>query len=311
MILNTDYIQFVVRHSNEATLTECCSTISSLGVPSEAITLVTGGSFADVLSNSVRAGLSLNSKWVGMIDADVLLFPEQLPTLIASLTNAEDLVEIQFLVFDMLFCALRPAGNHFYQRDFLSKFQSYIASTSNKDRPETRALMAAREDGFRWETKPITIGVHDYKQTGYDIFCKAYVHGKKHAHLLPKLLDVVNAHSGFYKYEIAHYGYKLGASDGKPIVLSRESDYLYQQFCRAEELARKTTMADEPTPPLLDDLSRNVVQINGTLHVASSGFLLSKIWRKGLVSVINIGIKIVNKLLRSVSSDLRIKLEDL
>src|SRR5690625_2539618 len=119
----------VVRSVYERTEDLCKRLILEQGVKEENLFVIHETPFSTALKYSFEIGIREDLPWTFCIDADVLLRPNSINTMIGHAeSQKENVSEIQGLVLDKFFGGPRPAGNHLYRTNVLSKALNKIPS---------------------------------------------------------------------------------------------------------------------------------------------------------------------------------------
>lgn len=174
----------VVRTVGERT-EEICRQLILRQVPEKNVIVVSNKPFSATLADSYRAGIERGLKWTLCVDADILLRPDAVATLLAIGGESEDNVcEIQGMVLDKLFGGPRQGGPHLYRTALLSEAIALIPKEGLDLRPEHFTLNRMKESGYTWVEVPTVLGLHDFEQYYRDIYRKCFVQAHKHDYLM-------------------------------------------------------------------------------------------------------------------------------
>jgi hypothetical protein len=185
---NFDDVCVVVRECGERTANACCDLLAE-ALGSSVIHRVSGRPFALTLRRALEHGASVGCNWTLCIDADVLVVPQLGEFICKARSLPQDTFAIQALVFDKLLPTRRPAGNHLYRTEQISRALSLIPN-GDVLRPETVMIQRMRDLGHKFFQLQHVIGLHDFEQSYEDIFAKAYLHGHKHRMLKDDYLPI-------------------------------------------------------------------------------------------------------------------------
>ena len=171
--------------------------------------------FENALRKTCEIGLDLAQKYTIVFDADVLPEGSVVEKLLNEFERMPDNVfEIHGVVLDKFFYTFRPAGVHFYRTILLEKAYSLIPEAGKFGRPEGHILSSMQELGYPCKLLDIIEGIHDFEQSYFDIFRKAYQHIYKHNRYLPyfQLMWSRLAVKDF-DYRVALHGIELFQND--------------------------------------------------------------------------------------------------
>ena len=140
--------------------------------------------FAAAVRRGFELGVEAGRTWTLCLDADVLLRPGAVATLVeaadAAWAREPDLFEIEGRVADKILGQLRPAGVHLYRTSLLGTALREASFDARKRRPESYVKRQMAELGFRTEQIDAVAGLHDFEQYHRDIFRKVFTHTRKH-----------------------------------------------------------------------------------------------------------------------------------
>lgn len=185
-----DDVFIVIRSVGERTEELCKKLILEQGIIQSNITVVNEVPFSAAMRKGFELGLDSGCKWTYCIDADVLLCPGSITSMLNIAEETDiSVCEIQGIVYDKFFGGPRPAGNHFYRSMLLKEVIQRIPNEGINIRPEYYTLQAMKEEGFSWADVSIPVGLHDSEQYLRDIYRKCFVQAHKHAHLAEMFLE--------------------------------------------------------------------------------------------------------------------------
>ena len=161
-----------------------CAELAARQVGEANVTTIQEVPFSEAVRRGFELGVEAGRTWTLCLDADVLLRPSAIETLCAagerSWAEAPDLFEIEGRVADKLLGQLRPAGVHLYRTELLAEALRVAGFGPKKRRPASRVKKPMREAGYRTETIPDVLGLHDFEQHHRDLFRKVFTHARKH-----------------------------------------------------------------------------------------------------------------------------------
>lgn len=184
-------LHVVIRSVGERTESLCRKLILDQGLPPARVTQVGEVPFSATLRKSFEAGVQSGSKWTLCVDADILLRPGSIGSLVSlAEQQQENVCELQGYVMDKFFGGPRQAGLHLYRSSLLPQAMACIPDEGVNIRPEYHTLRAMRKAGFPWLEVPLVLGLHDAEQYYRDVYRKCFVHAHKHAQYAELLMEV-------------------------------------------------------------------------------------------------------------------------
>jgi len=228
---NPDEIRIIVRTCGERTTQKCVELCEKQG-KTEIIEAVP---FGESLRKSYKTAENYPSKWVCMIDADVLLLPGTLQGAIAELNNADAMGKPPFFCLDgfcqdKIMMKRRRAGVHIYRTELLEQAYQYIDDLQLKPESHVRKSMAL--EGYRTYSKsPITFGLHDYEQFYTDLWRKSVCQTQKlpkRAIIAAPTWKILSTKTGAKKdddYIVIYEAHKYGIKHNPQIVIDKNVDY--------------------------------------------------------------------------------------
>lgn len=179
--MNLDSVTIIIRSVGERTESLCKKLILDQGVPEEAVFVINEAPFSKALKTGLEIGLAEKRTWTFCVDADVLLRPQSISSMVQHAEEQSANVSgIQGYVLDRFFGGARMAGNHIYRTSLLGKVIEMIPPEGTDIRPETYALRCMHADGHPWRIVNELVGLHDFEQSFEDIFRKCFVQAHKH-----------------------------------------------------------------------------------------------------------------------------------
>lgn len=230
-------VTVVVRFAGERTGALCVRLVTDQGLSATQVHTIREAPFLAALRRSLEIGIAENRVWTLCVDADLLLRPGSIRTLIKLASRStENTSELQGFILDKFFGGPRPGGVHLYRTALLAKALELLPSGGMEIRPENYVLNRLRAEGFPYKVVPYVVGLHDYEQYYKDIYRKTYVYSWKHIHRTeffsslwrPQAIDDPD-------YQVALRGFGAGFSD----YLHVDVDVREKRFrLTAEDLGR-------------------------------------------------------------------------
>jgi hypothetical protein len=178
--MSTSDVTVVIRAAGERT-EQLCKHIVEAQVLPEHIHIVKERPFTQAVKKTFEIGLENSRSWTLAIDADVLISPDTITSMINSAESlGEHLYVYQGFVVDKIFGRARAGGPHLYNTKHLSKALSVLSGNPSTFRPESDTYAALAEEGYLKYGDNKIYGVHDYFQYHRDLYRKAFFHSKKH-----------------------------------------------------------------------------------------------------------------------------------
>ncbi len=175
-----DQLVVVIRSAGERTEQLCKKLLLGV-VDASQINIIREVPFESALRKSFFIGTKSDSKWLLVIDADLLVLPDSIRKIVDE-ANAEpdDVFHIQGIIFDKFFRDYRKAGPRIYRVNTLKKAMDLIPVDGEEIRPEYSTIKKMESEGFRSKSSEVVFGVHDFEQYYTDIYRKCVVHAFKH-----------------------------------------------------------------------------------------------------------------------------------
>ncbi|MEM1410607.1 MAG: hypothetical protein AAGG79_07690 [Pseudomonadota bacterium] len=250
-------VTFVIRSVGERTEGRCRDAILAQGVPSENVVTVRQTPFLEAMRVAYQSGIEAGRLWTYCIDADVILRPAAVSTVLNFAARQKaNVFEVQAFVLDKLMISLRMAGNHLFRTAHLRRMIAAIPQTDVL-RPETEAMKSLVRQGMVWRAVPYVAGLHDFGQANRDIFRKSFTHSHKHLHLLPQMIAGLRRRAG----EDADFGVALqGIAEGfraeRDVTIDARHAPFHERF-RALAIPEKPAIgAAELAPGSVDKILR-------------------------------------------------------
>lgn len=246
---NPDEIRIIVRTCGERTTQKCVELCEKQGTTE----IIDAVPFGESLRKSYKTAMNYPSKWVCMIDADVLLLPNTLQAAITELNNADAIGKHTYFCLDgfcqdKIMMKRRRAGIHIYRTELLKQAYQYIDDAQLKPESHVRKSMAL--EGFPTYSKsPITFGFHDYEQFYADIWRKSVCQTQKlpkRAIIAAPTWKILSTRTGAKKdddFLVIYEAHKYGIKHNPQIVIDKNVDY-----DAAANLARLNIIEKEALP---------------------------------------------------------------
>lgn len=204
-------VSIIIRHVNERTL-NISKVMAENEVGVQNVFLVTGIPFEKTLFETYKLAVSLSSKWIMTLDADVILKKGSVKNLLNfAETLPEHFFQVEGLIYDKLLNNYREAGHRIYRKSLLNQALNLFSNLDNHIRPERQIIKLMSQKGFPSFKTNIVSGIHDFEQFYKDIYRKCFVHAQKHQYLIGGLI------SNWSKLQYNDLDYKVaiaGAWDG-------------------------------------------------------------------------------------------------
>ena len=185
--MNQDTIA-VIRGVGERTL-PMCRALLEIQLPSERIHLASAVPFETTLEHCYEIGIASGAKWMLTVDADVLMFPGSVSTLIDAATEMPACyAQLEGRIFDKILGTYRQAGHRIYRTSILKTARQLIPDAGTAIRPEHETLQRLGKRGHPSRRISEVIGLHDFEQYYKDLYRKSFVHAIKH---YPKAREIL------------------------------------------------------------------------------------------------------------------------
>lgn len=173
----------IIRSVGERTESLCRQLVLQQ-VPEENVHVVSNTPFSATLKDSFKKGIEQDLEWALCVDADILLRPNAVHSLVSAAEKCNTQVcEIQGLILDKIFGGTREGGPHLYRTSLLPKALELIPEEGTDLRPEYYMLQAMKAAGHPWIQTKELFGVHDFEQYYRDIYRKCFIQAHKHDYL--------------------------------------------------------------------------------------------------------------------------------
>jgi hypothetical protein len=239
-----DHVHVIIRAAGERTMHLCKQLIIEQGVSADNLSSVNEAPFSAALKKSFELGLERGLKWTLCIDADVLLRPGAVETMLhLAEQQDEEICVIQVFILDKFIGGPRNAGVHLYRTSLLSKALEKIPPEGLNIRPEFHTLQAMAAIGYPYKTVPYLVGTHDFEQYYRDIFRKCFIHAHKHTDLSELFLSFWREKAITDKdYVVALHGFASGVEHlGAVFIDSRQE--IYQNLLSKYQIQEKNELA--------------------------------------------------------------------
>jgi len=200
-MISKDQLVVVIRSAGERTEQLCKKLLSGILDESQ-IFIIREYPFESVLRKSFQIGIDSKSKWLFVVDADLLILPETLVNVLDE-ANSEpvEIFHIQGIIYDKFFQDYRKAGPRLYRVNSLQRAIELIPKDREEIRPEFSTIKRMEAESYKSKSSDIVFGVHDFEQYYTDIYRKCVVHAFKHRDEIDKLIKkwITNIDDDDYK----------------------------------------------------------------------------------------------------------------
>lgn len=179
-MMGSEGITAVIRSAGERTEQVCLHLLRQQVAPSR-IHVIHEIPFEKALSRCYQIGIQSGSEWLLTLDADVLLLPRAVDSLVAEAKKMPGrFCQVEGFVFDNLLRCWRPAGNRVYRVALLGQAIRAVPPPGAELRPERAVLRTLARGGYPSRRVAVPVGLHDFEQYYRDLYRKAFVHAQKH-----------------------------------------------------------------------------------------------------------------------------------
>lgn len=241
-----DRASIIIRSSGERTGQLCKQLVLEQGVPPENLVVLKEAPFSVALKKSFETGIERGLKWTLCNDADVLLRPGAVETMLnLAQQQDEQVCEIQGFILDKFIGGPRNGGMHLYRTSLLPKALEKIPPEESNVRPEFQTLQGLAAIGYPYKTIPFLVGIHDFEQYYLDIFRKCFIHAHKHLDLAEVFLSFWREKAGSdMDYVVALHGFASGVEHyGEVSIDSRQE--IYKTLLSSFQIQEKSELASE------------------------------------------------------------------
>ena len=181
-------VTIVVRSADERTR-DVCVEILKEQTGNNNIHLVNLVPFKRALEECYRIAIREKKKWLITVDADMLLLPDTVQTLIS---YAEEMpgnyFQLQGRIADKITGEIRKAGPRIYRVKYLDKALELSLQAQDRIRPEASVVMKMGDDGYPSRYISDITCFHDFEQYYTDLYRKSLVHAQKHPEYLISII---------------------------------------------------------------------------------------------------------------------------
>ena len=236
----------IIRSAGERTEQLCKKLIIEQGISLENLIVIKEAPFSAALKKSYQLGIESGLKWTLCNDADVLLRPGAVETMVHFAEHQDEQVcEIQGYILDKFYGGPRNGGIHLYRTSLLPKMLKGIPPEGVNIRPEDHTIKAMAAIGYSAKTVPFLVGLHDFEQYYLDIFRKCFIHAHKHLDKAELLLSIWREKAtSDMDYAVALHGFASGVEHyGEVFIDSRQE--IYQNLLSKYQIQEKEALALE------------------------------------------------------------------
>lgn len=195
-----DNITVVIRSAQERTIKASTSLILK-EVGEEDIYIIEERPFSEAVKKTFQIGLEKGKEWTLAIDADLLLIPGSISTMIKNAGEySSELYMYQGHILDKFKGGIKQGGPHLYLTKNLNSVGQFYDEMERDLRPETFINKQMELLGFKVISDKKLFAFHDFHQFYKDIYRKSFFHGIKHHRwrsFLPIWMEKSEADSDF------------------------------------------------------------------------------------------------------------------
>lgn len=256
MRLLNDKATIIIRSVGERTEQLCRDLILAQGVAPTNVIIVREAPFSAALRKSFEIGLKRGLPWTFCVDADLLLRPNSIVTMLQLAENHEkNVCQIQGYILDKFFGGPRYGGVHLYRTSLLPLTLTKIPPEGKDVRPETHTLNAMAEAGYPWVTVPYLVGLHDFEQSYQDIFRKSFVQAHKHLKWADLFLTICRERADSDKdYHVALHAFATGLVYDGDVYIDIQQDVYQSQFAALDLVEKQPLLSDSYTPKAIEEI---------------------------------------------------------
>lgn len=213
-------VAVIVRSSGERT-EQLCVRLVKQQVPEEHVVVIHERPFSQALRRGFEIGIDFDLEWTVCLDADILLRPNALQTLVTLIEQQPtSVLGGHGRILDKFFGRLRYAGPHLYRTSLLDRALQYIPDADVSLRPETHVKKLMSSQGHGWAQFDQVMAVHDFEQYYRDIYRKMIVRANKGPEQVGHLLFRAQAHSrADTDFLVCLWGLRVGMARDEDVKL--------------------------------------------------------------------------------------------
>lgn len=259
--MSLDSATIIIRSVGERTESLCKKLILDQGVSEKAVFVVSEAPFSRSMKIGFEIGLDEKRPWTYCVDADLLLRPGSISSMINHAERqANNVCQVQGFILDKFFCRQRMGGVHVYRTALLDKVISLIPTHDVDIRPETYTLNLMRTKGYPWQTVEEVVGLHDFEQAYKDIFRKCFVHAHKHLSHAGMLIPYWrNKSREDLDYQMALVGFAEGVKHFGEVHIDTRREYFQMAMQLFDADEKKALSLDSWDLPYVESIYREWV----------------------------------------------------
>ena len=174
-------VHAVIRSCGERTADLCQALLARQLPIGSTLSVVADTPFEATLRRCYEDAVAHGTKWTITIDADVLLGPDAVDTLIRRAEAMPDnYLQLEARAFDKVQGRWREVGHRIYRTELLPKALALLPAAGTSIRPESATIKLLGERGHPSRLVDDAVGVHDEDQFRRDLYRKAFTHAHKH-----------------------------------------------------------------------------------------------------------------------------------
>lgn len=188
-------IHVIVRAAGERTADFCYRELARQ-TSVESVDRVELTPFWRTLREGLERGGRSGVPWVLSVDADVIPAEDVVARVMKWIDAAhDDIGVLSGMIQDKFMGGIRFGGIRVYRATVIPEMLALMPAQGENVRPESSAIGRLRERGWKHQTIPELVGLHDYEQYYRDIYRKAFLHMQKHGARAARLLDLWKSES--------------------------------------------------------------------------------------------------------------------
>jgi hypothetical protein len=204
-MISKDQLVVVIRSVGERT-EQLCKSLMTKAIDENQIHVIREVPFEESLRESFRIGQKSGSKWLLVVDADLLILPHSVGEILQEAEEQPSSVfHIQGFIYDKLFVEYRKAGPRIFRTRDLGRAIELIPDDGTEHRPESHTIQRMQSEGYVSVSSDLLFGVHDFEQFYRDVYRKCVVHAFKHKSDIDKLIHkwILNIDDNDYQIALA------------------------------------------------------------------------------------------------------------
>jgi len=174
-------VHAVIRSCGERTAGLCRRLVERELPPGSSLTEISAVPFEATLRQCWEDAIARAAEWTLTIDADVLLAPAAVATLLQrARAMPPHFLQLEARAFDKVQGRWREVGHRVYRTELLPKALALLPAPGTSIRPESATIKRLGAAGHPSRLVDDAVGVHDFDQYCRDLYRKAFTHAHKH-----------------------------------------------------------------------------------------------------------------------------------